>query len=212
MAAYEPGLSSWTVAIICLPRDAIWTHIPLTASTQYAELFFEESFLARMLIINADRVSFVTASLAEVRPENGSGSEPIAEAATSSIYTTTAGDGGGSGRAGDGSSDAKAGCPGAGGRRETDAARVVLLELLDTSLGLRSRSRKGGAPRPRPRPPWPPPRRARETTIFLRDRSNACGVWGRGHTPPLVDSTKRNVSRRNTTKALQKDFRRLEEI
>ena len=168
--------------------------------------------MARMLIINADRVSFATASLAEVRPENGSGSEPIAEAATSSIYTTTAGDGGGSGRAGDGSSDAKAGCPGAGGRRETDAARVVLLELLDTSLGFRSRSRKGGAPRPRPRPPRPPPRRARETTIFLRDRSNACGVWGRGHTPPLVDSTKRNVSRRNTTKALQKDFRRLEEI
>ena len=29
---------------------------------------------------------------------------------------------------------------------------------------------------------------------------------------PLVDSTKRNVSRRNTTKALQKDFRRTEEI
>ena len=29
---------------------------------------------------------------------------------------------------------------------------------------------------------------------------------------PLIDSTKRNVSRRNTTKALQKYFRRLEEI
>ena len=164
-----------------------------------------------MLIINADRVSFATASLAEVRPENGSGSEPIAEAATSSVYTTTAGDGGGSGRAGDGSSDAKAGCPGAGGRRETDAARVVLLKL-DTSLGLRSRSRKGVPPRPRPRPPRPPPRRGRETTIFLRDRSNACGVWGVGLSPPLVDSKKRNVSRRNTTKALQKYFRRLEEI
>jgi hypothetical protein len=54
MAAYEPGLSSWTVAIICLPKDAIWTHIPLTASTEDAELFFEESFLARMQIINAE--------------------------------------------------------------------------------------------------------------------------------------------------------------
>ena len=39
-----------------------------------------------------------------------------------------------------------------------------------------------------------------------------CGVWGVSLSPPLVDSTKRNVSRRNTTKALQKDFRRLEEI
>jgi hypothetical protein len=111
MAAYELGLSIWTVAIICLLRDAIWTHIPLTASTEYVDLYLEESFLARMLIINADRDSFVTASLAGVRPENGSGSEPIAEAATSSVYTTTVGDGGGSGRAGDGSSDAKAGCP-----------------------------------------------------------------------------------------------------
>ena len=142
-----------------------------------------------MLIINADRVSFATASLAEVRPENGSGSEPIAEAATSSVYTMTAGDGGGSGRAGDGSSDAKAGCPGAGGRRETDEARVVLLEL-DTSLGLRSRSRKGRLPRPRPRPPRPPPRRGRETTILLRDRSNACTkcVW-RVEVSPLLSLT-----------------------
>jgi hypothetical protein len=49
-----------------------------------------------MLIINADQVSFATSSLAEVRPENGSGSEPIAKAATSSVYTTTAGDGGAS--------------------------------------------------------------------------------------------------------------------
>ena len=124
------------------------------------------------------RVIPVARQREEVRPENGSGSEPIAEAATSSVYTTTAGDGGGSGRAGDGSSDAKAGCPGAGGRRETDAVRVVLLEL-DTSLGLRSRPRKGVPPRPRPRPPRPPPRRGRETTIFLRDRSNACTecVW-----------------------------------
>jgi hypothetical protein len=76
-----------------------------------------------MLIINADRVSFATASLAEVQPENGSGSELIAEAATSSVYTTTAGDGGGSRRAGDDSSDAKAGCWAAteleGGRRLT---------------------------------------------------------------------------------------------
>jgi hypothetical protein len=87
--------------------------------------------------------------------------------------------------------------------------RVVLLNL-DKSLGLRSRPRKGVPPRPRPRPPRPPPpRRGRETTIFLRDRSNACGVVGVGLSsgPPLVDSTKRNVSRRNTTKALQKDFR-----
>jgi hypothetical protein len=41
---------------------------------------------------------------------------------------------------------------------------------------------------------------------------NVCGVWGVGLSPPLVDSTKRNVSRRNTTKALQNDFRRLEVI
>jgi hypothetical protein len=40
---------------------------------------------------------------------------------------------------------------------------------------------------------------------------NACG-WGAGLSPPLIDSTKRNVSCRNTTKALQKDFRSLEEI
>ena len=33
---------------------------------------------------------------------------------------------------------------------------------------------------------------------------------GVGLSPPLIDSTKRNVSRRNTTTALQKDFRRLE--
>jgi hypothetical protein len=35
-----------------------------------------------------------------VIPVARQGSEPIAEAATSSVYTTTAGDGGGSGRAG----------------------------------------------------------------------------------------------------------------
>jgi hypothetical protein len=71
MAAYEPGLSIWTVSIICHLRDTIWTRVPLTASTEYAELFLEKSFLARMLIINADQVSFATASLAEeVRPEN----------------------------------------------------------------------------------------------------------------------------------------------
>ena len=81
--------------MICLPRDAIWTRIPLTASTEYAELFFEESFLARMLIINADRVSFAAASLGEFLPEIGSGSEPIAEAATSSVHTMMAGNGGG---------------------------------------------------------------------------------------------------------------------
>ena len=143
-----------------------------------------------MPIINADRVSFAAALSGEVRPEIGSGSEPTPEAAMSSVYTMTAGNGGGSGREGNGSSDRMAGCPGAGGRRETDAVRVVLLEL-DTSLGLRSRPRKGVPPRPRPRPPRPPPpRRGRETTIFLRDRSNACTecVW-RVEVSPLLSLT-----------------------
>ena len=111
-----------------------------------------------------------------------------------------------SARAGDGSSDAMAGCPGAGRRRETDAARVVLLEL-DTSLGLRSRSRKGGPPRPRPQPPRPPPRRGRESTIFLDREQEQC-VRGALPLPssPLYLSARRNILRRNTTKTLQKDF------
>jgi len=62
-----------------------------------------------MLIIHADRVSFAAALSGEVQPEIESGSEPVAEAATSSVYTTTAGNGGGSGRAGDGSSNRMAG-------------------------------------------------------------------------------------------------------
>ena len=41
------------------------------------------------------------------------------------IYTMTAGNNGGSGRAGNGSSDAKAGCPVAGGRRETSPRRCL---------------------------------------------------------------------------------------
>ena len=52
---------------------------------EYAELFFEELFLARMQIFNADRVSFAAASSGEVQPEIGSGSEPIAEAATAAV-------------------------------------------------------------------------------------------------------------------------------
>jgi hypothetical protein len=141
--------------------------------------------LARMQIINADRVSFAAASSGEVRPEIGSGSELITEAATSSVYTTMAGNGGGSGRAGDGSSDRMAGCPGAGGRRETDAARVVLIEL-DTSLGLRSRPRKGWPPRPRPQPPRPPPRQGREATILLEGTGAMCVVE---EVSPLVISS-----------------------
>jgi len=81
--------------------------MPLTASMEYAELFFEELILARMQIFNADRVSFAAASSGEVQPEIGSGSEPIAKAATSSVYTTMVGNGGGSGRAGDGSKGEK---------------------------------------------------------------------------------------------------------
>ena len=117
-----------------------------------------------------------------------------------------------SARVGVSSSNAMAGCPGAGGRQETDAVRVVLLKL-DTSLGLCSRSWKGGPPRPRPRPPRPPPGRGRETTIFLDREQEQC-VWGALPLPslPLYLSTRRNVLSRNTTKTLQKDFLRLEEI
>jgi len=140
----------------------------------------------------------------EVRSEIGSGSEPIAEAATSP-YIRTAGNGGGSGRAGDGSSDRMAGCPGAGGRWETDAARVVLLEL-DTSLGLHSQPRKGWPPRPRP----PATTRERNDHSPFRDRSYA---FGGGSLSPcsLLWLYKNKVTRRNTTKAHQKDFRCLEE-
>jgi hypothetical protein len=49
-----------------------------------------------MLIINADQVNFAAAS-AEVWPENGPGSEPIAKAATASVYMTLTGNGGGGG-------------------------------------------------------------------------------------------------------------------
>jgi len=79
--------------------------------------------------------------------------------------------------------------PQAGGRRETDAAREVLLEL-DTSLGLRSQSWKGGPSRPwlRPQPPQPPPQQGRETTIFLEGTEAmrvACDV---GEVSPLLST------------------------
>ena len=157
-----------------------------------------------MLIIHADRVSFAAALSGEVQPEIGSGSEPIAEAAMSSVYTTTAGNGGWSRRAGDGSSDKMAGCPGAGGRRETDAARVVLIEL-DTSLGLRSRPRKGWPPRPRPQPPRPPPRQGREATILLEGTGAMCVVE---EVSPLVLSSD-SIRTRSHIGTLQRHIKKI---
>jgi hypothetical protein len=84
--------------------------------------------------------------------------------------------------------------------------------MVDAPTNLTIRQ-KGGPPQPRPRPPRPLPQQGRETTIFL-EGTGAMRVACEGSLSlPLVsDSTRRNVSGRNTTKALQKDFRRLEEI
>ena len=73
------------------------------------------------------------------------------------------------------------------------------------NLRLRSRPRKGWPPRPQPRPPRPPPRRGRETTIFLEGHEQC--IWWRNEVSPLLSSLtlSKEVTRRNTTKAHQKD-------
>jgi hypothetical protein len=82
--------------------------------------------------------------------------------------------------------------------------------MVDAPTDLTIR-RKGGAPQPRPRPPRPQPQQGRETTIFLEGTGAMRVACGGSLSLPLVsDSTRRNISGRNTT--LQKDFRRLEEI
>jgi len=86
------------------------------------------------------------------------------------------------------------------------------IKMVDAPTNLTIRQ-KGGLPQPRPRPPRPPPQQGRETTIFLEGTGAMRVACGGSLSLPLVsDSTRRNVSGRNTTKALQKDFRRLEEI
>jgi hypothetical protein len=86
------------------------------------------------------------------------------------------------------------------------------IKMVDAPTNLTIRQ-KGGLPQPRPRPPRPPPQQGRETTIFLEGTGSMRVACGGSLSLPLVsDSTRRNVSGRNTTKALQKDFRRLEEI
>ena len=85
--------------------------------------------------------------------------------------------------------------------------------MVDAPTNLTIRQ-KGGPPQPRPRPPRPLPQQGREMTIFLEGTGAMRVACGGSLSLPLVlsDSTRRNISGRNTTKALQKGFRRLEEI